>query len=100
MLNKYGVAQFIHIEAEAVDTLKSLYRDVKIIDDVVIVRGGKRTPAKLVKCIVGSSQYDTLQMSQLIDGVFDELAAIGVDVNTSREVADYYDQWLCYKEES
>lgn len=98
MLNKYGVAQFHVILKEAVDTLRALYRDVKVIDDAVVVRNGKRTPAKVVKCILGSSQYDTSQMSQLIDGVFDELAAIGVDVNTSREVGDYYDQWQQFKE--
>lgn len=100
MLNKYGVAQFVAIPKEAVDDLKALYRDIKIIDDAVVVCNGKRTPAKVVKCIVGSSQYDTSQMSQLIDGVFDELAAIGVDVHTSREVGDYYDQWQRHKEES
>ena len=100
MLNKYGVAQFIVIPKDAVDDLKALYRDIRIIDDAVVVRNGKRTPAKIVKCIVGSSQYDTSQMSQLIDGVFDELAAIGVDVHTSREVGDYYDQWQQYKEAS
>lgn len=100
MLNKYGVAQFVVIPKEAVDDLKALYRDIKIIDDAVVVCNGKRTPAKVVKCIVGSSQYDTSQMSQLIDGVFDELAAIGVDVHTSREVGDYYDQWQRHKEES
>ena len=100
MLNKYGVAQFHVIQKEAVDTLRALYRDVKVIDDAVVVRNGKRTPAKVVKCILGSSQYDTSQMSQLIDGVFDELAAIGVDVHTSREVGDYYDQWQQYKEAS
>ena len=100
MLNKYGVAQFIVLPKEAVNDLKSLYRDIKVIDDAVVVRNGKRTPAKIVKCILGSSQYDTAQMSQLIDGVFDELAAIGVDVHTSREVGDYYDQWLQFKEAS
>ena len=100
MLNKYGVAQFHVVLKEAVDMLRALYRDVKVIDDAVVVRNGKRTPAKVVKCIVGSSQYDTSQMSQLIDGVFDELAAIGVDVHTSREVGDYYDQWLQFKEAS
>ena len=98
MLNKYGVAQFVVLPKEAVEDLKALYRDIKVIDDAVVVRNGKRTPAKVVKCIVGSSQYDTSQMSQLIDGVFDELAAIGVDVHTSREVGEYYDQWLQYKE--
>ena len=33
-----------------------------------------------------------------IDGVFDELALIGVDAQTSRQVSDYYEEWNSYKE--
>lgn len=98
MLNKYGVAQFLIMQEEAVEQLRVYYRDIKVIDDAVVIRNGKRTPAKLVKCIVGSSRYDTREMTQLIDGVFDELALIGVDAQTSRQVSDYYEEWNSYKE--
>lgn len=97
MLNKYGAAQFLVLQEEAVEELRRLYRDIKIIDDAVVERNGKRTPAKLVKCITGSSQYDTKQMTTLIDGVFDELAAIGVDAGTSQQVSEYYNNWNEHK---
>lgn len=97
MLNRYGVAQFLIMQEEAVDALKEVYRDVKVLDDVVVMRGGKLAPAKLVKCITGSSRYDTKEMTTLIDGIFGELAQIGVDAQTSRQVADYYDEWNSYK---
>ena len=41
----------------------------------------------------GSSTYDTKQMGVVIDGIFDELAQIGVDVSTSRDVAGLYEDW-------
>lgn len=97
MLNKYGVAQFLVIQSEAVETLRMHYRDIKVIDDAVVVRNGKRTPAKLVKCILGSSRYDTKEMAQLIDGVFDELAAIGVDAQQSRVLSDHLKEWNDFK---
>lgn len=97
MLDRYGVAKFFVMEESAAKELKSLFRDTKVIDDAVVVRSGKRTPAKLVKCMLGSSNYDTTEMTKLIDGVFDELAALGVDARTSREVSEYYEQWGNYK---
>lgn len=93
MLSKYGVAEFLVIPCDAVEGLKRAYKETVVIDDAVIERNGKRTPAKAVKCLIGSSQYDTKQMTQLIDGIFDELAVIGVDASTSREVSDYYTEW-------
>lgn len=97
MLDRYGVAKFLVMEEAAVNELKALFKDTKIIDDAVVMRQGKRTPAKLVKCIVGSSNYDTGEMTQLIDGVFDELAALGVDARVSREVSEYWEEWSKFK---
>ena len=93
MLDRYGVAKFLVMEEAAASELKALFKDTKIIDDAVVMRQGKRTPAKLVKCIVGSSNYDTGDMSNLIEGVFNELAALGVDARTSREVSEYWQEW-------
>ena len=93
MLSRYGIAEFLVIPTAAVDGLKRAYKDVVVIDDAVIERGGKRTPAKAVKCVIGSSKYDKKQMSALIDGIFDDLAMIGVDASTSRDVAVWYDEW-------
>ncbi len=97
MLDRYGVAKFFVMEEAAASELKGLFKDTKIIDDAVVMRQGKRTPAKLVKCIVGSSNYDTGEMTKLIDGVFDDLAALGVDAHASREVSEYWQEWSKYK---
>lgn len=92
MLSKYGVAEYIAIPEDAVEDLRRVYRDIKVIDDTVIERNGRRTPAKMVKCIVGSSHYETKEMAHLIDGVFDELATMGVDYH-GEEIAELFTDW-------
>ena len=91
MLERYGVAVFVAVPDICIDDLRKAYRKIKIIDETVIERNGKRTPAKTVKCILGSSKYNTEQMKKLIDGIFDELAILGVDCGG--EVYELYQDW-------
>jgi hypothetical protein len=91
MLERYGVAVFVAVPDICIDDLRKAYRKIKIIDETVIERNGKRTPAKTVKCILGSSKYNTEQMKKLIDGIFDELAMLGVDCD--EEVYELYQDW-------
>ncbi len=93
MLERYGVATFLTLPEICIPDLKKAYRGVKIIDDTVIERNGKRTPAKAVKCVLGSSKYTKQQMTNLIDGIFDELAAHGVDAENNAVASVYYSEW-------
>lgn len=92
ILDRYGIAVFVAVPESQIESLRTLYRDIKIIDDTMIERNGRRTPGKMIKCIIGSSKYDTEQMRNLIDGIFDELAAMGVDIH-GEEVAELYSDW-------
>ena len=89
MLAKYGVAEFLMCVPEAESTLKETFRVVKKVD----VREYNGVEMVIFKCYLGSSKYDTKQMTNLIDGVFDELAILGVDTETSIEVSEYYKEW-------
>ena len=91
MLERYGVAVFVAVPEVCIEDLRRAYRKIVIIDETVIERNGKRTPAKTVKCILGSSKYNTEQMKNLIDGIFDDLAALGVDCG--EEVTKLYEDW-------
>ena len=91
MLERYGVAVFVAVPEVCIEDLRRAYRKIVIIDETIIERNGKRTPAKTVKCILGSSKYNTQQMKNLIDGIFDDLAALGVDCGA--EVAELYEDW-------
>lgn len=93
MLERYGVAIYVAAPENCVEDLKRDYRKVEIIDNITVERNGKKTPAKMVKCIQGSSKYTTKQMKNLIDGIFDELAAIGVDAEHDEELTELYNDW-------
>lgn len=91
MLERYGVAVYVAIPEVCVDELRKSYRKIEIIDNLTIDRNGRKTPAKMVKCILGSSKYTTAQMKKLIDGIFDDLAALGVDAG--EELTELYEDW-------
>lgn len=95
MLAKYGVAEFIMTLPEAKSALESAFRVVKQVD----TRDYNGKEMAVFKCYYGSSKYDTKQMTDLIDGIFDELAQIGINVDTSRDVSGYYEDWNKYKKE-
>ena len=89
MLSKYGIAEFLMVLPEAEDTLKEAFRVVQKVD----TRMYNGVEMCVFKCYFGSSKYDTKEMSNLIDGIFDELAEIGIDASTSVEVSEYYKDW-------
>lgn len=89
MLEKYGVATFLMALPEVEEELKKTFRVVKVVDERVY--NGKQM--KVFKCYFGSSTYTTEQMSQLIDGIFDELAQLGINPNTSQKLTEYYQEW-------
>lgn len=93
MIEKYGVATYLTLPEICIPDLKKAYRGVQIIDSTIIERNGKRTPAKAVKCILGSSKYTKQQMTNLIDGIFDELAQHGVDAEHNTAASVYYSEW-------
>lgn len=89
MLSKYGVAEFLMVLPEAENALKNAFRVVLKVD----VRTYNGVQMNVYKCYFGSSKYDTKEMTDLIEGIFDELAQIGIDANTSIEVSEYYKEW-------
>ena len=89
MLSKYGVAEFLMVLPEAEPTLKDVFRVVVKVD----TRLYNGVEMNIYKCYYGSSKYDTKEMSELIEGIFDELAMIGIDASTSVEVSEYYKEW-------
>lgn len=93
MLERYGVATYLAAPEKELEELQRIYRKVEIIDNITVERNGKRTPAKMVKCIAGSSKYTTKQMTSLIDGIFDELAELGVNAEHGEELSELYADW-------
>ena len=90
MLEKYGAKyEYFMCIPEAVDQFRKSFRAVKEVER----RKYNGKEMVVCKCFYGSSQFDTAQMSMLIDGVFDELAEMDIDAHMAADVAAYHEEW-------
>ena len=46
-----------------------------------------------LQCYKGSSLYDTLEMSRLIDGVVSDAQELGIDTMTPEEIREMKERW-------
>lgn len=84
MLQKYGAkVDYLEVPAGALDILRGCYRLVHVVE---ILDGNRCT----VKCTQGSSTFTTGEMKNLIDGIFDRLAEMGVN---DPMVTAYWQEW-------
>lgn len=84
MLEQYGAAfDYLEVPVGSVPILRKSYRLVHVVE---LLNGNRCT----VKCSQGSSTFTTEQMGQLIDGIFDRLAEMGVN---DPNVTAYWQEW-------
>ena len=84
MLEQYGAAfDYLEVPVGAVPILRKSYRLVHVVE---LLNDNRCT----VKCSQGSSTFTTEQMGQLIDGIFDRLAEMGVN---DPNVTAYWQEW-------
>ena len=93
MLVQYGVVHYLGVVNEAVDELRQVYKKVIIIDDCTLETERGRTAGKQLKCIVGSSCFDTKQMANLIDGLLDELSQMDMNEEQAASYQYYREEW-------
>ncbi|MGN0707404.1 MAG: hypothetical protein ACI4JC_05330 [Faecalibacterium sp.] len=73
MLEEYGAkVDYLEAPAGSLDILRGCYRLVHVVE---ILDNNRCT----VKCTQGSSTFDANEMKNLIDGIFDRLAEMGVN---------------------
>ena len=85
-LQYVGVSYYaadLEVPAGAVEILRRCYRLVHVVE---ILDGNRCT----VKCTQGSSTFTTAEMKDLIDGIFDRLAEMGVN---DPIVTAYWQEW-------
>ena len=84
MLEKYGAkVDYLEVPAGALDILRGCYRLVHLVE---ILDNNRCT----VKCTQGSSTFTTQEMKNMIDGIFDRLAEMGV---SDPMVTAYWQEW-------
>lgn len=82
MLRRYGVHDYCVVITAAIPTLKKAFKYIDVNNKVKV--NGK--DAVQVKCILGSSNYDSLQMSKFIDGIKTECDTLKITTMTPKEI--------------
>lgn len=89
MLQRYGVHDYCVVIIEALPTLKKVFKFIDVHNKVKV--NGK--DAVQVKCTLGSSNYDSLQMSQFIEGIKTECDILKISTLTPEEVKRLLNNW-------
>lgn len=89
VLELYGVFTHIIVKEEAVEQFKKEFRTCRELGKVAV--NGK-TGVQL-QCYLGSSTYDTKQMSRLIEGVVSDCKELGIETLTPKELALMCEEW-------
>ena len=89
MLRSYGVQKFLVVKPDAAESVAELFRAV---DDLgfVLVNGKK---GKQLRCIVGSSQYNTAEMARLLEGAIEESKELGGFVPDEKDIGASLKLW-------
>lgn len=89
MLSRYGVFTHIIAKHNAAERFKSEWRAVKDLGEVTV--NGK-TGVQL-QCYFGSSTYNTLEFSRLLDGTINDAREIGVNLISDADRALMLAEW-------
>ena len=93
-LRKYGTFMYLPGTDEDMERLKSLFRIVINRGDTVLTTpSGKEMQLHQLQCYKGSSLYNTLEMSRLIDGVVQDAQDLGIDTATPDEILEMKERW-------
>lgn len=89
LLKVHGKFTYILVHKEAVDAVKSLWRECEEIGEVDV--HGKKAVQLL--CYYGSSTYDTKEFSVLLDDTIDEMKNLGLEPPPSSEMRRSLEEW-------
>lgn len=81
-LSKYGVFVDVSVIREALPMLEREFRNTEILREME----WKGKAGYLVRCYYGSSDYDSKEMSELIEGTVNEAKELGIETLTPDEL--------------
>lgn len=93
MLEKYGVFVYVSVPEIAINSLRKTFRIVYPRGTVVEDMDGITCVLRRCQCYVGSSKYDTKEMSDFIDGIVSEAQELGIETETPDELARMIAIW-------
>ena len=88
MLKRYGQGYVVKIRHEDVDVFKRSYKYWEEHEKL-----DAEEKAQYFRVWVGSSHYDTLQMSKFIDGIVSEAEELEIQTKTPSQIAEMMSLW-------
>lgn len=85
-LSKYGVFVDVEIWSDAVEAFKREFRYIEELDD-----GYGET--QIIRCYLGSSKYNTKEMSELINGTVQDAKDMGIETWDQGEIDALVKAW-------
>lgn len=89
MLKRYGQGGRVSILTNQFDSVIREFEYYKVLGTSK-AKGNEFTHADV---LVGSSKYNTKEMSTLIDGVIQEARDLGIDTDTPEQIARFKERW-------
>ena len=90
MLEMYGQFTYIRVREDAVERIKSQWRECKEVGFEEFKDGARYVE---MICYYGSSTYDTKEFSILLDGVISSLKDLGLQVPATKDVQRSIEAW-------
>ena len=89
MLKKYGQSSVVSIVNEAVETFMKSVKYAEVIGEGTL----NDKEFTHIKVFMGSSNYDSREISILIDGALSEAKELGIDIISPQDVALLKEEW-------
>lgn len=92
-IRDYGVSTIVPVETKRLEMILNAWDDQGYGNDHDIIGKSKFAGYTNVRLYVGSSKYDTGEMSKLIDGLVADAQELGIDTMTPDELAQLKAMW-------
>lgn len=88
-LRKYGKYSYVLMDEKAVESFKQMWRETEVVGEVDV--NGRKAIQLL--CFYGSSTYNTKEFSVLLDGVIEDMKALGLQPPIQRDIRSALEEW-------
>ena len=88
-----GVSTMVGIKDEAIPMFRETWEKGHLGRQIEIIPGSVKPGWSNVKVYFGSSEFDTVQMSRLIDSLIQDAEALGIPTLTEKQASKFIENW-------
>lgn len=96
-LSRYGVFIDVGVVREALRTLQESFRYVEVLREITCDTERGEAPGYAVRCYFGSHDYNSKEMSDLINGTVQDAKELGIETLTPAEISSMMEAMKDYE---